>query len=77
MAHQQGSHHGEHAKVRSVNDDVKPAAAEAAESHPLAPLEAHLNGSVHNAGEAIKALEDWVAKEIAKLRAEFSKEKGE
>lgn len=40
--------------------------------HPLQPLENHLNGSVHNASGAIRALEAWFAKEIAKIRAEFS-----
>lgn len=43
----------------------------------LKPLENHLNGSVHNAGAAIKSFEAWFHAEIAKLRAEFSKEKGE
>lgn len=55
-------------------DDTKPATTE---PHPLAPLENHLNGSSHNAGAAVKAIEAWFHAEIAKLRAEFSKEKGE
>jgi hypothetical protein len=59
-----------------VNEE-KEAATAAAEPHALAPLEAHLNGSQHNAGAAVKAVVDFFEKEIAKLRAEFSKEKGE
>jgi UDP-N-acetylglucosamine pyrophosphorylase len=53
---------------------VQPAAEE---PHPLKPLEDHLNGSKHNAGAAIKAIEDWFAKEVAKIRAEFSSKKSE
>jgi len=50
-----------------MSEETKPAAAE---PHPLAPLEAQLNGSAHNAGAAIKALEAWFKKEWAKLHAE-------
>jgi hypothetical protein len=75
MADQQRADDGKHAKVCSVSDEEKAAATAAAEPHPLAPLEAQLNGSTHNAGGAIKALEAWLAKELAKVRAEFSKGK--
>jgi hypothetical protein len=56
-----------------IDDKIAAASAVVNEPHPLAPLEAHLNGSVHNAGGAIKAIEAWFQKEVAKLRAEFSK----
>jgi hypothetical protein len=55
-----------------MSDEEKAAAQE---PHPLAPLQAHLDGSTHNAGAAITALENWFKAELAKLRAEFSKEK--
>lgn len=53
-------------------DETKTAAAPVTEPHPLAPLQDHLSGSTHNAGGAVKAIEAFVSKEIAKLRAEFA-----
>jgi hypothetical protein len=43
--------------------------------HPLTALENHLNGSIHDAGSAVDAVEAFIKKEIAKLRAEFSRGK--
>lgn len=45
----------------------------AIEPHPLQPLQDHLSGAKHDAGSAVKAIEAFIAKEIAKFRAEYSK----
>lgn len=47
---------------------IKQAATEATQSHPL-------HG--HFVGAQVRALEAWFKAELAKLRAEFSKEKAE
>lgn len=69
MAHQQGFDHGEHATVRGMKEATQEDTV--AEPSPLAPLEAHLNGSVHNAGSAVRALEAFIKSEVEKLRAEL------
>lgn len=80
MADQQGFDDGEHAEIRGMSDQKAEAEAEAVpatEPHPLEPLEAHLNGSSHNAGAAVKALEEWLKAEFAKFKAEITREEAD
>jgi hypothetical protein len=61
--------------MSTTDQNAQAASNVVVEPHPLQPLQDHLSGATHNAGGAVKALEAWFAKEVAKLRAEFSKEK--